>query len=289
MDPRLLAGGQGRVKDQAIKKELKDAANTVEDASNSRAFVVAARAGFAVSGLLHVLVGIVAIRLAFGKAGEADQGGAVAQLAAQPLGTLLLWTAFAACVALALWQFSEALFSYRGLPARKKLGMKLSAAGQGAVFAVIALTFATFAVGQGKNSGESTKDWTTTLLSAPLGSLLLYAIGAAVAITGIVFAVRGCMASFTKMLVLPSSPAARSTVTVLGVIGYIAKGIVLVLTGVLVIIATAHARPQESTGLDGGLKALREQPYGVYLLALVGAGLVVYGLYLAAKSRYARM
>lgn len=93
-----------------MKKELKDAANAVEDASNSRALVIAARAGFAVSGLLHLLIGFVAIQLALGKAGQADQAGAVAQLAAQPQGLLLLWTGFAACVALALWQTSNAVF-----------------------------------------------------------------------------------------------------------------------------------------------------------------------------------
>jgi hypothetical protein len=79
-----------------MKKELKDAANAVEEASNSRALVIAARAGFAVSGVLHVLTGSVAIQLASGKAGQADQGGAVAQLAGQPQGLLLLWTGFAA-------------------------------------------------------------------------------------------------------------------------------------------------------------------------------------------------
>ncbi|MGY2747841.1 hypothetical protein [Arthrobacter sp. UYCu723] len=55
-----------------MKKELNEAANVVEEASNSRALVIAARAGFAVSGVLHLLIGFVAIRLAFGKAGQAD-------------------------------------------------------------------------------------------------------------------------------------------------------------------------------------------------------------------------
>lgn len=106
-----------------MKRELKDAANAVEDASNSRALVIAARAGFAVSGLLHLMVGFVAIQLALGKAGQAgpaDQAGAVAQLAAQPQGLLLLWTGFAACVALALWQTSNAVFDYGQLrPGRR--------------------------------------------------------------------------------------------------------------------------------------------------------------------------
>jgi hypothetical protein len=78
-------------------------------------------------------------------------------------------------------------------------------------------------------------------------------------------------------------------VTGLGVVGYVAEGVALFLVGLLFIIATVNAHPQESTGLDGGLKALREQPYGVYLLTAVGAGLICYGLYLMVKAKFARM
>ncbi|MGY2744017.1 DUF1206 domain-containing protein [Arthrobacter sp. UYCu723] len=272
-----------------MKRELKDAANAVEDASNSRALVIAARAGFAVSGLLHLLIGFVAIQLATGKAGQADQAGAVAQLAAQPQGLLLLWAGFAACVALALWQTSNAVFDYGQLEARKKVGKKLSAAGKAVVFAVMALTFAASASGNSKNSGQSTSDFTLSIMKAPGGSVLLIAIGAGIAAAGLVFVVLGVKGSFKKDLRLPPSGTGRSVVTGLGVVGYVAEGVALFLVGLLFIIATANARPQESTGLDGGLKALREQPYGVYMLTAVGAGLICYGLYLMVKAKFARM
>ena len=275
-----------------MKRELKDAANAVEDASNSRALVIAARAGFAVSGLLHLLIGFVAIQLALGtpgKAGPADQAGAVAQLAAQPQGLLLLWAGFAACVALALWQTSNAVFDYGQLEARKKVGKKLSAAGKAVVFAVIALTFAASASGSSQTGGQSTSDFTVSIIKAPGGAVLLIAIGAAIAVAGLVFVVLGVKGSFKKDLRLPSSGTARSVVTGLGVVGYIAEGVALFLVGLLFIISTVSANPQESTGLDGGLKALREQPYGVYMLTAVGAGLICYGLYLMVKAKFARM
>lgn len=120
--------------------------------------------------------------------------------------------------------------------------------------------------------------------------MLLIAIGAAVAVVGIVFMVLGVKASFKKDLRLPTSAVGRSVITGLGVVGYMAEGIALFLVGLLFIIATTvSARPQESTGLDGGLKALREQPYGVYMLTAVGAGLICYGLYLMVKAKFARM
>jgi Domain of Unknown Function (DUF1206) len=172
---------------------------------------------------------------------------------------------------------------------RKKVGKKLSAAGKAVVFAVMALTFAASASGNSKNSGQSTSDFTASIMKAPGDSVLLIAIGSGIGIAGIVFVVLGVKRSFKKELRLPPTGTARSVVTGLGVVGYVAEGIALFLVGLLFIIATANAHPRESTGLDGGLKALREQPYGVYMLAAVGAGLICYGLYLMVKAKFARM
>ena len=88
---------------------------------------------------------------------------------------------------------------------------------------------------------------------------------------------------------MPSQQQARTAVTTIGVVGYVAKGFALLLVGLLVIIATVTAHPEESTGLDGSLKALREQPFGVYLLAAVGVGLICYGVFMVVRARLAKM
>jgi hypothetical protein len=248
-----------------------------------------ARAGFAVSGILHLLIGLVAIRIAMGGGGQADVSGAVEELAIQPAGPLLLWSSFVACVALAIWQTSDAVFDFEHLPAKKKLAKKLKAALQAVVYAGFALTLGSFAIGAGSDHRRSTSDLTAALMQAPGGFLVLLALGAAVAITGIVYAIRGFRKSFIKYLRLPSSDTARTAVKVLGVAGYAAKGIALLLVGLLIIIATVTVHPEESTGLDGGLKALRDQPFGVYMLAAVGAGLICYGVFMVVRAKLAKM
>lgn len=284
-----LGGPTETVEGPIIKRELKTAADTAEDITNSRALELVARAGFAVSGILHFLVGLVAIRLAMGGEGEADVSGAVEQLAGQPAGPALLWGSFAACVALALWQVSDAIFDFEHLPAGKKLGKKLKAALQAAVYAGLAVTLVSFAKGAGKDHTTSTSDLTVSVIKAPGGYVLLLAIGAAVAVTGVVYVIRGFRQSFAKHLRLPSSARARSAVTILGVAGYAAKGIALLLTGLLIIVATVTAHPEESTGLDGGLKGLREQPFGFYMLAAVGVGLICYGIFMMVRAKLAKM
>ncbi|WP_091326966.1 DUF1206 domain-containing protein [Arthrobacter sp. cf158] len=263
---------------------MRKAADVAEDAANSRSFEIVARAGYAVSGLLHVLIGAIALQLAFGRVGEADVSGAVASLASQPAGPFLLWACFAACAALAVWQLSNALLGYKR-DSDNKLGKRLSAVGQAIVFAALATTITSFIVGKGQNSRESTTDVTVTLMKAPFGVFLLVAIGAGIAITGIVFAVRGFRQTFKKDISLSSARTVRKFQLGVGVVGYIAKGIALFLVGLLVVIAAVRAQPEQSTGLDGSLKALKEQPYGPYLLAAVAVGLIAYGLFLMVKAK----
>jgi len=78
-------------------------------------------------------------------------------------------------------------------------------------------------------------------------------------------------------------------VVVLGVVGYIAKGIALAVTGAVFVIAGLTIDPSKATGLDGALKSLVALPYGPAILFLVGAGLIAYGLYCFARARLARL
>lgn len=278
-------------KGTAIKKEMKQAVDAAENVTNSRTLELLARAGFAASGILHLLVGAIAIRLAFGGTGNADFSGAVAELATQPAGPFLLWASFAACAGLALWQVSDAIFDYNRLPTKEKAGKKAKAGAQALVFTGLALTLMSFALGTGSggDNQKSATDLTLTLMKAPGGVALLVLLGAAIAVTGVIYGIRGLRKSFEKHLVMPAAPPARTAVTVLGVAGYVAKGTVLLLTGLLIAVATIQAHPEDSTGLDGGLRALRDQPFGVYLLAAVGAGLICYGVFMMVRAKLGKL
>jgi hypothetical protein len=279
------------VEGTAIKRELRQAADAAENVTNSRTFELLARAGFAASGILHLLVGAIAVRLSMGGTGNADFSGAVAELAGQPAGPFLLWASFAACAALALWQTSDAVFDYNRLPTQQKVGKKAKAAAQALVFAGLALTLMSFArgTGSGGDNQQAASDFTASMMKAPGGVALLVLLGIGIAVTGVVYGIRGLRKSFEKHLVMPASASTRTAVTVLGVTGYVAKGVVLLLTGLLIAIATLQAHPEESTGLDGGLRALRDQPFGIYLLAAVGAGLVCYGAFMIVRARLGKM
>jgi hypothetical protein len=81
----------------------------VDKATDSKAFEYTARVGFAASGVLHLLVAFIILRLAFGSGGNADQSGALATLAGQPGGAVMLWVAAVGLLALGLWRVGEAV------------------------------------------------------------------------------------------------------------------------------------------------------------------------------------
>ena len=83
--------------------------SALDKATDSTAFEFAARAGYTVSGCLHLLIAYIIVRLAFGSAGNADQSGALATLASATGGKIALWVAAVAFVAMALWRLAETI------------------------------------------------------------------------------------------------------------------------------------------------------------------------------------
>lgn len=250
-----------------------------------------ARAGYVFIGLVHILIGAIALQIDRGQGGEADQSGAIGSLASKPGGAILLCVGFAACAALALWMVSEAVVAGRAQAgAKDKVKETASAAGKAVIFGFLAITFAVFAAGGSKSSSQSASDFTAKILGAPAGVLLLIVIGAAIIGGGAYYVYRGVTRKFMEDLSVPGNT--RTAVEWLGTIGYAAKGVVLGVVlgvvGILIILAAATADPSKSSGLDGGLKTLGSQPFGVVLLAATATGLVCYGVYSMARAKYGK-
>ena len=82
--------------------------STVTQVAQNSVFERFARAGYVVSGLLHLTIGYLAIRIALGSGGgSADQSGALAAVAAKPGGIAALWVAAVAFLVMALWRLVE--------------------------------------------------------------------------------------------------------------------------------------------------------------------------------------
>ncbi|MGC0272722.1 DUF1206 domain-containing protein [Pseudactinotalea sp. Z1739] len=244
---------------------------------------VVARIGYAATGLLHLVLGWIVIRMgtADSSGEDADQSGALTEIASQPFGRLALAVVAAGLAALVIWRV---LTIVRGGPARERL----KAAGKAAVHLVLAVLAARYAVGLGEG-GQDEEGLTRQVMSYPAGRIAIAAVGAGLLIAGIVHVYIGWTKRFQQDLRASRRPEISRAVRSLGRAGYWAKGAALAVLGVLFGIAAWTADPEEAGGLDEAFAAIGAQPYGSVLLIITGVGLVCYGLFCFAQSRYVRL
>ncbi|MCU1542492.1 MAG: rane protein [Microbacteriaceae bacterium] len=256
-------------------------------ATRNPALRLLARLGFGVNGLLHVVIGLIAIGVATGGGQDADQTGALSELASAPGGTLLLWAVTLGLAALGLWLAIGAFLLPPG--DKKEVAAHLAKElGKAIAYLALAGTAFTFALGGSSNSSSSTTELSASLLAAPGGVFLVVVIGLAVLAIGAYFVLKGATRRFTRDIVVPPGRAGAATVGI-GVAGYVAKGVALGVVGILFVVAAVTTDPSQATGLDGALKAFTVLPFGSVALWIVGAGLIAYGAFCGVRAIRARL
>lgn len=272
-----------------LKSETKHVARK---AQSSKGFRISARAGYVANGVVHAIVGIIVLVVAFGGDGESDQAGAFKAIAAAPAGFVALWVVAGALWALGLYHLAEGLLTYRRAPDAKgvaqKWGRRAAEWGQALVFIALGFVSAAVALGAKPDAEQTTKDVSRGILSIPGGPLMLGVIGLAIGAGGVAFVVMGVLRSFENKIDVPDGTMG-TFVTVLGIVGFVAKGIALVIVGVLLLVAAVRIEPQTASGLDGAIEALLALPLGPLLAGLVGVGLLAYALFCVFRARYARL
>ncbi|MBK3633782.1 DUF1206 domain-containing protein [Streptomyces asoensis] len=253
----------------------------------------AAKAGFAARGVIYLLVGLLALQIAFGDSGhEADRRGALAEIAEKPFGSVLLWALGVGLVGMALWRLSEAVFGGVGEDGRSAK-KRLAALGRCVFYSFVAYSVLAFAAGSGDGGGssdEQSRDVTARVLELPGGRWLVGAAGVGIAVAGLWIGARAVMRKYHKHLRLGEmSPRVRRLVDVTGVGGGAARGLVFAAAGVFAVRAAVEYQPDEAKGFDDTLRSFAGTPAGPGLLVAVAAGLVLFGLFSFAMARWRKV
>src|SRR6266516_7764383 len=166
-----------------------------------------ARLGYAIKGVVYLIIGFLAVQLAVGVGGKAtDQRGAIQTISALPLGKFLLVVVTIGLVGFALWCFIQALFDTEG-KGRKAKGIiaRVGYAAVGVSYGLLAVGTIQLLAGTGnggKSSTTSAQNWTGILLKYSIGVALVVVVGLAVlGIAGYLF-YRAYSANFQRKLSL---------------------------------------------------------------------------------------
>jgi len=253
------------------------------------------RAGLIAKAVLYAVVGVLALGVAADAGGRTtDTGGALQTLADQPLGRVLMVLLAVGLLGYAAWRIAQAVLDTdREGEGAKAIVTRIGAAGSALIHLGLMVLAIRLIADSGSGSGgaggsgsgaDQESQATAGVFDWPAGRWIVLIAAAVVIGVGAYNVYEGLSRGFMdKMRV---SGSRRRTVERLGVVGYVARGVVFGIAGVFLAKAAIEFDAKEAVGIDGALAELADRSFGPVLLGLVAAGLIAYALTCVAWARY---
>jgi hypothetical protein len=250
-----------------------------------------ARAGLVARGVVYGIVGILALKLAVGSGGKATtQRGALMTLAREPFGQALLIATAVGLASYALWRLVRAGIGH-GTEQNDSAFTRIAGVASGLAYATLCVTAVKILTGVSSSGGSnSPKKTTGGVLGWTGGTMIIGVVGAILIGVALYQGYKGISKKFLEdSKTREMSGAIKRGFTAVGVFGHVARMVVFGLIGYGLVKAAVDYNPRSAIGLDGALSKLSYQPYGPFLLGVVSAGLIGFGLYSIADARYAKI
>lgn len=247
------------------------------------------RLGYLAKGVIYILVGMLAMRVGFGMRGGrlTEPSGVLVDLVRQPFGLVMLTTVGIGIVAYAAYYIVEAIADLRrkgsSWAGRLDRGLTIFKSVAYGAIGIQALMFALL----GDRPTGTPEDQARTVLQLPLGSLLLMVLGIGVAIYGVTQVKMVWDGRTDEDIDAAWARREASWVLPLGRVGVGARAVVLVLMGIGMALAGVRERPSDADGYRDVLNTLAA--INPWLLSVMGAGLLCFGLYQLCHVRYAKL
>lgn len=238
---------------------------------------------------MFLIIGGIAIAVSIGYRRRAvDATGALAEIFAQPLGSVLIGIVAVGLLSFAAWRVLQSIFDADDYGRdRHGLARRAGFGGSAVLYLGLAVWAASFLVLGASGSSRARADWTIWLLAQPLGEWILAGIGISIMIAGVTSGIRAFQAEFKHRL--KAHGAWRRWTVVAGRIGLVARGFVFLLIGGFVVFAAWTSDANEVKGFAAALGVLGKQPYGWILVGATGIGLFIFGLFEILQAMFHRV
>ncbi len=242
-----------------------------------------ARTGYFARGLVYSIIGLFAILAAIGSAESKDTRDALQTVLSQPFGSALVTVLIVGLVSYGLWRLFQAVmdpddhgFGARGLAVRA--GLLTSAVTYG-LLAFYALSLVGISNG-GEGDGASPAEMIAGFFGSRPVSIALAAIFAGVAIAHWWKAYRRKYAEHLK-----ASDAVMTWLHPISMTGLAARGCVFSILAMLLIFRGLMSEDGSGTpGIKDALEYTQDLPFGAFLLAALGVGVVLFAVYSFAEA-----
>jgi hypothetical protein len=259
----------------------------------SPALVLLARVGYAAKGVVYIIIGVLAARVAIGSGGRTtDSSGALDTIATGPFGSVALAVVAIGLLGYMLWRIVAAVTDAEGKGNEPtKLVVRAAQAGRGLLYGALAVEALRLMKGSGGSEGSAARDWSARLLELPFGRALVGAVGLGVIGYAAYQVYRAAKEEKVRrhLDLAEAGPERASWIVRLGRFGIAARAVVFALMGVFLVRAATQSDASEAGGIAQSLRALASADAGQLALGVVAFGLVAYGVYELATARYRHM
>jgi len=258
------------------------------------------RAGWFAKGVVYLIGGILALSVAAKASGwsddpstgdqEASPTGAIKTVAGSGGGTFLLYLLAIGMLLYAAWRVVSALLP-GGTDAKawaKRIGFAASA--------LLYTTLAISAIALARNSAEDqdgnkkVTDISASIMENTGGRLLIGLIGLIVIAVGLYRISKGVKLDVNDELDLSGMSSTRLTWTRrLGAVGEVGRGLGIALVGFFLLRSAITYKANEATGLDGALRRLATESWGILVVIIIGIGFAAYGIFCIATFTHRRL
>ena len=249
------------------------------------------RLGFFAKGLIYLLIGVLALRVAFGFRGGrlVDASGALRTLLRQPFGQVMLIVIGIGILGYAAYYIFEAIVDVRrqggGIRGWTKRSLTII---KGGAYGTIGLEALRLTLIDRSPSGDA-EQTARTVMQFPLGDVFLVLVGIGVAVYGVLQLRMTWRGRFDDDVDEPRVRREMPWLLAFGRFGIGARSVIIFLMGITLFLAGIQHRPSNADGYRESLMTILAQPFGPWLLGAVGAGLLCFGIFQLFHVRYARI
>jgi hypothetical protein len=250
-----------------------------------------AKGGYFSRGVVYLIIGFFALLAAVGRGEKKDSEGAIRELFGQPFGETLVLAMVAGLVSYVLWRLIQSIFdtdrhgwSLKGAAIRAALLVSAMSYSALAVYALSLLGF--FAGGGGDDEPNPVAGFFAGLVGAKY-----VALGLAVILGGV--AVAHWRKAWTRKYAerFDASENAMLAIHPIAILGLTARGAVFAIISLLLIYRylSADTSAESSPNISDAMAFVEGLPYGRWLLAILGAGLILFAGYSFIESVWRRI
>jgi hypothetical protein len=247
-----------------------------------------ARAGLIAIGIVYCLLGLIVISTAIGYSShKGDKAVAFKLIKDQPFGKIILAVIAVCLLGYVTYRFFQA---FRDTDKwgndMRGLSVRIGFAGSGIVYTALTFYLLKLVFSSG-SSGDSKKIYARELMEYPGGRIALGIIAAFIIGQGFFQIYKGISKKFMEKVELYKSDFS-GTFQRIGIVGFVARGIVLCIIGYFFFLAAYRFNAQEAGDTGKAFDFIRDKG-GNILMGIVAVGLVAYGVFMFVRARHEKI